>query len=133
MLGGNTFRDATSTMSRSALYAKNGGEVDDGRAGLRVIQSPLSGSTLVTTAFGRATAVKDPITGTVLSVIGAHAHITAPLQKQPQVHSRMFYLQRDVEVTIQQLRSTNKVNKFTNEKIGTSGTATGLDASLNAH
>ena len=130
MYGLDTFRKAASTLSRSVLYGKNDGEVHEERAGLRVVESPVSGSTLVIADPGRLQAVKDPITGTVLSISSAHANVTAPLQKQPQVHSRKFYLQRDVEITIQQLRGTNKVNRHTNEKMGTSGTPTGLDASL---
>eukprot|EP00882_Tetradesmus_deserticola_P028624 GHRQ01031892.1.p1 GENE.GHRQ01031892.1~~GHRQ01031892.1.p1 ORF type:complete len:108 (-),score=25.89 GHRQ01031892.1:354-677(-) len=47
-----------------------------------------------------------------------------------QVHARNFYLRSDAGITIAMLRKTNKVTRFTNEKIGTAGQPTGLDRTL---
>lgn len=47
-----------------------------------------------------------------------------------QVHARTFYLRRDYDITVAMLRKTNKVTRYTNEKIGTAGQPTGLDRTL---
>jgi hypothetical protein len=42
-----------------------------------------------------------------------------------QVYSRKFFLTKDIDIAIATLRATKTVSDKTNEKIGTSGTATG--------
>lgn len=49
-----------------------------------------------------------------------------PVHRQAQVHSRRFYLTKDVDITIATLRATTRVSEqTTNEKLGTAGTSTG--------
>lgn len=102
-------------------------------AGLMTLHSPVSGSTLTAPDSVKCTAVKDPITGTTLTTDSGFAQVTAPVMEQPLRFARSFYLRKDIDITIQQIRSTNKVNRHTNEKIGTAGSPTGLDRTLVKH
>eukprot|EP00877_Chromochloris_zofingiensis_P014920 jgi/Chrzof1/9682/Cz04g12010.t1 len=97
------------------------------------LHSPVSGSTLTAPDSVKCTAVKDPITGTTLTTDSGFAQVTAPVMEQPLRFARSFYLRKDIDITIQQIRSTNKVNRHTNEKIGTAGSPTGLDRTLVKH
>lgn len=116
-------------MLRSTLYAKNTGTIEENKNGLLRVDSPVSGHLLVqTTSVSRAT--RDPISGTVLKHENRGATVTAPAQTQQLLHSRKFHVQKDVDVTIQTLRNTTKISRYTNEKVGTSGTPTGVDRSL---
>lgn len=130
--GMDTFRGtANSTLLRTGLYSKNNGIVEVNRNGLVRTESPISNSLLVSVA-STTQAVRDPISGTLLLYRSGCAEVTAPSSKQPMLHSRSFHLKKDIDVTIQQLRSTTGFSRKTNEKVGTAGTPTGLDKSLSA-
>ncbi|KAG1657221.1 hypothetical protein FOA52_011509 [Chlamydomonas sp. UWO 241] len=128
MSGEDTFRGTNgSSLLRSTLYEKNSGDTRTDRCGLVRTQSPVSGNTLLSTTSGAST-VKDPISGSHLHFSGSTAEVRTPAQKQQFLHSRNLYLTKDIDVTIQILRNTTKVSKYTNERIGTAGTSTGLPA-----
>uniref|UniRef100_A0A383VQJ0 Uncharacterized protein n=1 Tax=Tetradesmus obliquus TaxID=3088 RepID=A0A383VQJ0_TETOB len=132
-LGADTFKGVTAGSSasglRSAFYGKTMGEVELQRDLLNV-QSPISGSTLTAANSQQHGIVCDPITGTPLRLSCGHAEIVTPVMRQEQVHARNFYLRSDADITIATLRKTNKVSRYTNEKIGTAGQPTGLDRVL---
>lgn len=126
LLGTDTFRGtANSTLMRTALYNKNGGDIDVHKSGLLRLESPISGNLLVSTASAQQK-LRDPISGTNLRYAGGHAVVTTHAMKQELVCSRKFYVTKDVDITIQTLRNTTKVSRYTNEKVGTAGTPTGL-------
>uniref|UniRef100_A0A7R9VH70 Uncharacterized protein n=1 Tax=Chlamydomonas euryale TaxID=1486919 RepID=A0A7R9VH70_9CHLO len=126
MSGTDTFRGvAGASLLRSTLYSKNPGETSIDRSGLVRTESPISGNLLISTGKH---AVKDPIAGCTLNFLGDRAITAAPAQKQQMLHSRNLYLTKDIDVTIQTLRNTTKVSKYTNERVGTAGTPTGLPA-----
>jgi len=122
-----------SSLFRSNLFGKTGGEVSDsekGGAGLLVrCSSPISGTTLIfprpaTSSSSSGFRLKDPLSGSLLMVQGGKAILSVPLQKQPMTRSRSLFLKSDVENTILTLRSTTTLRGL-NEKIGTSGSPTG--------
>lgn len=141
----NTFmpRMSASTYFRTQLYDKNSGSTSSIHAsGLMKMSSPISGELLVSPAITSSpmsesaggvpcrAGVRDPIAGCVLHLEGQRAIVTFPIQKQQLIRTRGFYLTKDIDNTIQTLRSTTKVNRYTNEKVGTAGTPTGLDNTL---
>lgn len=117
-VGTNTFRGTRgSTFLRETLYAKNEGSYATDSQQLRRTDSPISGNLLVSRE-SMSRKLKDPISGTLLRYSGGRAQVTAPLMKQELNRSKEFYLTRDIDVTIQQLRNTTKVSRYTNEKVG---------------
>ncbi|KAF6264525.1 hypothetical protein COO60DRAFT_1281807 [Scenedesmus sp. NREL 46B-D3] len=132
-LGNDTFRGLAGGSSasglRTAFYGKTMGEVEL-QKDLLCVQSPISGSTLTAANSLQHGTVRDPITGTLLRLSCGHAEIVMPVMRQQQVHARTFYLRRDYDITVAMLRKTNKVTRYTNEKIGTAGQPTGLDRTL---
>ncbi|GAX76703.1 hypothetical protein CEUSTIGMA_g4149.t1 [Chlamydomonas eustigma] len=128
LLGTDTFRGSKS-LYRTQLYDKNAGDTVIERSGLVRTDSPISGNLLISTV-NSTHKIRDPITGTTLKYKGGTALIQAPLQKQQFQFSKTFYLTKDIDNTIQTLRNTTRVSRYTNEKIGTAGSTTGLDASL---
>jgi hypothetical protein len=126
-LGDDTFRGTGSLGTRPLFFGKTGGQTDE-RSGLLKVASPVSGHTLTVpdgSGPNHHAAIKDPIAGTVLRLDARQAQVVTPVLVQPQVHSRKFYLEKDVDIAIATLRATNSVSDKTNEKLGTSGTATG--------
>ncbi|KAJ9519869.1 hypothetical protein QJQ45_014581 [Haematococcus lacustris] len=128
-LGTDTFRHTRSSLLRTSLYNKNDGAVTEVLGTTRT-SSPASGDMLLTVS--RSQRVRDPLTGATLSIKGGHAQVTTPVQKQQMRFSKQFYVTKDVDITVQTLRNTCKVSKYTNEKIGTAGTPTGMESSLKA-
>jgi len=129
----NTFRGTLgASMLRGTLYQKNTGDVAQDELGLVRTSSPISGSLLLSrsTAHGH---VKDPMTGTTLHRQGATAVVSTPVQKQQLRFSKKFYLTKDVDISLQTLRNTTTVTRYTNEKVGTAGTPTGMGSSLKAY
>ncbi|GMH33581.1 hypothetical protein BSKO_01415 [Bryopsis sp. KO-2023] len=114
---------------RQTLYQKNDGKVAKCRSGFMEVESPISGANLtVTHPTGRF--IKDPVTGTALEMQNGRAVVTTRDMNQDFLRSRKFRVQDDIDITIQQLRRTTYVNSRTNEKIGTSGSPTGMDPCL---
>jgi len=133
LVGNDTFRGTLgSTLLRTELYQKNFGNTTIDRSGLVRTDSPVSGNLLLSTK-SKTHKIRDPIAGCTLKYVGAQATVTAPVQKQQMQFSKQFYLTKDVDITIQTLRNTTKVNRYTNEKVGTAGTPTGLDKVLTAY
>ncbi|MEW5309252.1 MAG: hypothetical protein WDW38_001151 [Sanguina aurantia] len=130
---GDTFRGTlNASLLRNTLYQKNAGAVEHLTNNLVHVESPVSGVKLTSTSTRRNN-IRDPICGAVLHYDTTVATVTAPVRKQQMLHSRSFFLTKDVDLTIQTLRSTTKINRYTNEKVGTAGTPTGLDTSLIAY
>lgn len=126
-LGADTFRGTGSQGTRPLLFGKTGGQTDE-RSGLLKVASPISGHTLTVpdgSGPNHHAAIKDPITGTGLRLDARQAQVVTPVLVQPHGYSRKFYLEKDVDIAIATLRATNSVSDKTNEKLGTSGTATG--------
>jgi hypothetical protein len=126
-LGTDTFRGTGSLGTRLLFWGKTAGQKDE-QSGLLKVASPISGHTLTVpdgSGPNHHAAIKDPITGTVLRLAARQAQVVTPVIAQPQVYSRKFYLDKDVDIAIATLRATNSVSDKTNEKLGTSGTATG--------
>lgn len=133
VVSGDTFRGTlNASLLRSTLYQKNAGVVEHLTSELVHVESPVSGVMLTSTG-SRKNNIRDPICGAVLHYDNTIATVTAPVRKQQMLHSRKFFLTKDVDLTIQTLRSTTKINRFTNEKVGTAGTPTGLDTTLIAY
>eukprot|EP00879_Flechtneria_rotunda_P011085 GHRR01011582.1.p1 GENE.GHRR01011582.1~~GHRR01011582.1.p1 ORF type:complete len:182 (+),score=58.81 GHRR01011582.1:179-724(+) len=129
-LGTDTFRGAgTNSGLRSAFFGKTLGEAEL-QLDLLTVQSPVSGSSLTAARTSQHTSIKDPISGTMLQLAHNHAEVVTPVMRQSQVHARNFHLRNDVDIQVAQLRQTNKVNRYTNEKVGTAGRPTGLDPTL---
>ncbi|KAG2454380.1 hypothetical protein HYH02_001403 [Chlamydomonas schloesseri] len=132
-VGTDTFRgtSASSTASRMSLYSKNGGEVGlDNTCNVLRVESPISGDLLVAPLARNWGNVRDPVSGTPMRFHGEMAVLQTPGAGNQLMRHRNFYITKDVDITIQTLRSTTKVNKYTNEKVGTAGTPTGIDPSL---
>jgi hypothetical protein len=91
-------------------------------------------ATVLTLATGGANmnSVRDPISGAVLALHGGAAAPAPPPPRvrQPQVHTRTFFLGSALDVAIQQLRSCPAVSRCTNEKVCTAGTPTGVGPAL---
>lgn len=115
------------------LYEKNAGEYTIDKIGLTRTNSAVSGNLLVSTVNKNRSGVRDPMSGTPLRYVGAQARVTTPMAKQQMLYSRSFYLTKDVDISIQTLRNTTKVSRYTNEKVGTAGSPTGLDQKLTAY
>ncbi|GFR51600.1 hypothetical protein Agub_g14024 [Astrephomene gubernaculifera] len=133
-VGLDTFRGAqtfNSTACRMSLYGKNEGEValDNTGAVLRV-HSPISGDLLVTPVAKNRPGVRDPVAGSPMRYHGDAAVLQTPAAANGFMRTRKFYIDKDIDITIQTLRNTTKVNKYTNEKVGTAGTPTGMDPAL---
>lgn len=101
------------------------------------IRDPLTGTVL---ALGRQAQVVTPVLSqpqvgrvgesckrTVVLLLPSHRAVTHPSNCPAQVYSRRFFLTKDVDIAIATLRATNTVKGGSlNEKIGTSGSATGM-------
>lgn len=129
--GMDTFRGTglDSSMLRTGLYQKNEGDYNVERSTLTRTDSPISGNMLIS-LMRTDHKIRDPIAGATLKYTGDRAVVTTPVQKQQQHHSKQFWLTKDVDITIQTLRNTTKVSRYTNEKVCTAGTPTGMDKSL---
>eukprot|EP00798_Chlamydomonas_sp_ICE-L_P020962 gene20962-27817_t len=77
--------------------------------------------------------IRDPIAGCNLRLNGDRASVTTPASKQNMAFSKKLYTTKDVDVTIATLRATTKVSRYTNEKVGTAGTPTGLDTRIGSY
>ncbi|EFJ41195.1 hypothetical protein VOLCADRAFT_98857 [Volvox carteri f. nagariensis] len=134
-VGMDTFRGTTglnvTSSSRISLYSKNGGNVtlDNTEVVLRV-ESPISGDLLVAPVAKNKSGVRDPVSGTPMRYEGDSAILQTPGAANQFMRTRKFYIDKDIDVTIQTLRNTTKVNRNTNEKVGTAGTPTGMDPAL---
>ncbi|PNW70729.1 hypothetical protein CHLRE_17g732150v5 [Chlamydomonas reinhardtii] len=132
-VGTDTFRgtNASSTASRMSLYSKNGGEVGlDNTCNVLRVESPITGDLLVTPLARNRAGVRDPVSGTPMRYHGEMAVLQTPGAGNQLQRHRKFYITKDVDITIQTLRNTTKVSKYTNEKVGTAGTPTGIDPAL---
>ncbi|KAG2487009.1 hypothetical protein HYH03_014380 [Edaphochlamys debaryana] len=132
-VGLDTFRGTgmNSTASRMSLYSKNGGDVRVDNTGVVMrVESPVSGDLLITPVAKNRPGVKDPVAGTPMRYHGGTALLQTPATNNQFLRTRKFYITKDVDITIQTLRNTTKVNRFTNEKVGTAGTPTGMDPAL---
>lgn len=113
---------------------QDGAVVADTSGQLAAVHSTSSGSTLVVPLGGgrMVRAVRDPISGAVLAVTagGTKAAPAAKRLRQPQVHSRRFYLASAAEVAIEQLRCCPPVSRYTNERVCGAGRITGSDPTL---
>lgn len=130
--GVDTFRrstDLSHSLTRTALYTKNEGVLTVERNGLAVFDSPITGATLVA-AHLSPNNMRDPVSGTTMLLQSGKMVVTAPNKKQNRIHSRGFFVETDVDVTIQELRATKNFTSKTNEKIGTAGTMTGMHRRL---
>lgn len=134
-VGRDTFRGTFgSTASRQSLYSKNGGERSpDNTCTMYRVESPVSGNLLITPLSRNRPSVRDPISGTPMRYCGNVAVVTTPGQVNQFSRCRRFFISRDVDVTIQTLRNTTKVSKYTNERVGTAGTPTGMDRTLQVY
>lgn len=134
LLGKDTFRGVgpDSTMLRTELYNKNEGHHTVKHDGLARTESAVSGNILVS-AHQRKDKIRDPIAGCSLRIHGDRATVTAPATKQQFAFSKKFYNTKDIDLTIQTLRNTTKFNRYTNEKVGTAGTPTGMDKRLTTY
>ncbi|KXZ46264.1 hypothetical protein GPECTOR_45g134 [Gonium pectorale] len=114
-----------------SLYSKNGGDVALDNTGVVLrVESPISGDLLVTPVAKNSAGVRDPVAGTTMRYEGGSAVLQTPGDANALMRSRRFYIDKDVDITIQTLRATTKVSKYTNEKVGTAGTPTGMDPAL---
>ncbi|GIL93141.1 hypothetical protein Vretimale_19365 [Volvox reticuliferus] len=134
-VGMDTFRGTTgldaTTSSRTSLYSKNDGNVSlDNTAVVLRVESPISGDLLIAPVAKNRSGVRDPISGTPMRYEGDAAIVRTPAAANQFMRTRKFYIDKDVDITIQTLRSTTKVNRNTNEKVGTAGTPTGMDPAL---
>lgn len=131
VLGTDTFAGADDGGSRASFFHKTTGQLECQHSGLLRVTSPVSGH-LLTAPDGSGphhhAAIRDPLTGTVLKLDGS-ARIVTPVMPQPQGYSRKFYLTKDVDIAIATIRATTKITDKTNEKVGTSGSATGKQSS----
>eukprot|EP00878_Enallax_costatus_P033457 GHUV01036922.1.p1 GENE.GHUV01036922.1~~GHUV01036922.1.p1 ORF type:complete len:178 (-),score=20.98 GHUV01036922.1:464-997(-) len=90
-LGQDTFKGiGNSSPLRGTLYGKSPGEVDVKRD-LLSVHSPISGSTLTAPDVARHTAIKDPISGATLQLSKNQAQVVAPVLRQEQVCSAVWY------------------------------------------
>ncbi|GLC39780.1 hypothetical protein PLESTF_000883300 [Pleodorina starrii] len=133
-VGMDTFRGTTgmnTTASRASLYGKNAGDVSLDNTGVVLrVESPISGDLLVAPVVKNRSGVRDPVSGTPMRYEGDSAIVQTPAAANHLMRTRKFYIDKDVDITIQTLRSTTKVNRNTNERVGTAGTATGMDPAL---
>uniref|UniRef100_A0A7S0UQF1 Uncharacterized protein n=1 Tax=Polytomella parva TaxID=51329 RepID=A0A7S0UQF1_9CHLO len=133
-VGKDTYRGSlNNTATRLSTYSKNSGDIviDNSNTFVR-LESPISGNLLLT-CTGTNNKVKDPISGTPLLREGNAVRPVTPVSKNISRYSKNFYTTKDIDITIQTLRQTTTVNKYTNEKVGTAGTPTGMGKSLTAY
>jgi hypothetical protein len=115
----------------TTLQGARAGVISDptGTGLLAVVESRASGATLIVPHGGAIMApVQDPVTGATLGL-----HSTAPRRvRNPQPHSRKFWVSGAAEVAIDQMRRCPPVTRCTNERVGTAGRPTGVDHTLAA-